>query len=175
MMITNTATQARRAERQRDEADEAPASGALRCGDRIVLVCGDVVPADCRLLECHNLRIQEAGLTGDSEPADKRPDVSLSEGPPLRDSCAMAFMGTRVVAGHGLAEVVATGAQTRWAQIAALSQVVQRRPPPRRYREVEQLMTILLLALVGLLLLLGLVHILQTLVVAGLPAGLRAG
>lgn len=167
MMITDTANQTRRAEMQRDEPDKASASGTLRCGDRIVLRCGDVVTADCRLLECHNLRIQEAELTGDSEPADKYPDVSLSEGLPLRDSCGMAFMGTRVVAGHGLAEVVATGAQTRWAQIVALSQVVQHRPPARRYREVEQVMTILLL--------LGLVHILQTLVIAGSPTALCTG
>lgn len=155
--------------------DRLPTTRPLRCGDRIVLVSGDVVPADCRLLECRSLRIHEAALTGASEPADKRPGPSGADGLSPCDPCAMAFMGTRVVGGEGLAEVVATGAKTRWAQIAALSQVVQRKPPPRRYGEVEQIMTILLLALVGLLLLLGLLHILQTLVAAGLSAGLRAG
>jgi Ca2+-transporting ATPase len=155
--------------------DKLPPTRPLRCGDRIVLASGDVVPADCRLLECRNLRIQEAALTGGSEPADKRPDPSGADGYSPCDPCAMAFMGTRVVGGEGLAEVVATGAQTRWAQIATLSQVVQRKPPPRRYREVEQAMTTLLLALVGLLLLLGLLHILRTLAAAGLPAALGAG
>ncbi|HEX6292061.1 MAG TPA: hypothetical protein VFZ66_22935 [Herpetosiphonaceae bacterium] len=101
----------------------------LAPGDIIVLQDGDWVPADCRLIECVNLRIQEAALTGESEPVDKVASTVDEAGTPVCEDRCMAFMGTVVVAGHGRAIVTATGAHTAWGRLAALSHAL---PPGRR-------------------------------------------
>lgn len=74
-------------------------------GDIVLLQAGDAVPADCRLIECARMRIQEAALTGESEPVDKSPSPLDESGVPVCDQHSMAFMGTVVVAGHGLGVV----------------------------------------------------------------------
>ncbi|WP_104992345.1 cation-translocating P-type ATPase [Deinococcus sp. NW-56] len=93
-------------------------------GDVIALEAGNVVPADVRLIECANLRVQEAALTGESEPVDKdvapltRPDA------PLGDRRNLAFLGTTVSSGRGTAVVVETGMRTQLGRIATLIQDV---------------------------------------------------
>ena len=77
-------------------------------GDALVLEAGDIVPADARLHLAHALRINEAPLTGERAPVQKRvapaaADAHLAE----RTDCV--FMGTSVSAGTGGAEVTATG------------------------------------------------------------------
>jgi Ca2+-transporting ATPase len=171
-MKIDTALQPGHVKVRLDGAVETVAVRALKRGDLVVIARGDKVPADCRLVECHNLRLQEADLTGESEPVDKIPDRSGAVGRGACDPCSMAFMGTRVVAGDGVAEVVATGEQTRWAHLAALTQVVQRKPQPNQYADVEQIMLMLLLALIGALLVLGLLHIAQSTTVAAIVIGL---
>lgn len=84
-------------------------------GDAILVAEGERVPADARLLECNALALDESLLTGESVPVHKRADA-----PGLADPGeALVHAGTLVVAGHGLAEVVATGAATRVGQIGA--------------------------------------------------------
>ena len=91
-------------------------------GDMIQLEAGNVLPADVRLLEAVNLRIQEAALTGESEPVEKQTAALSGEGLPLGDRLNMGYMGTIVTQGRGLALVIATGMQTELGKIADLIQ-----------------------------------------------------
>jgi Ca2+-transporting ATPase len=95
-----------------------PAAEVIR-GDLLLLEAGDLVAADARLLETAALRTNEAPLTGESEPVDKRPG-SCPAATPLADRFNMAFLGTSVVAGSGRALVVATGMSTEVGRIAQL-------------------------------------------------------
>jgi P-type Ca2+ transporter type 2C len=91
-------------------------------GDILQLEAGNVLPADVRLLEAVNLRIQEAALTGESEPVEKQIAALSGEDLPLGDRRNMAYMGTIVTQGRGLALTVATGMQTELGRIADLIQ-----------------------------------------------------
>ncbi|MFZ5880480.1 MAG: cation-translocating P-type ATPase [Chloroflexota bacterium] len=91
-------------------------------GDILQLEAGNVLPADLRLLEAVNLRIQEAALTGESEPVEKQSARLSGQDLPLGDRRNMGYMGTIVTQGRGLALVVATGMQTELGRIANLIQ-----------------------------------------------------
>jgi P-type Ca2+ transporter type 2C len=91
-------------------------------GDILQLEAGNVLPADVRLLEAVNLRIQEAALTGESEPVEKQTAPLAGGDLPLGDRRNMGYMGTVVTQGRGLALVVATGMQTELGRIADLIQ-----------------------------------------------------
>jgi Ca2+-transporting ATPase len=103
-------------------AGSIPASRIVP-GDLVMLAEGDLVTADLRLLEVHALRVNEAALTGESEPADKTagplPDIGPGE---LADQRNMAFTGTAVTAGRAAGVVVATGMATALGRVAALVQ-----------------------------------------------------
>jgi magnesium-transporting ATPase (P-type) len=88
-------------------------------GDIVLLESGDKIPADLRLAEVKNLRTEEAALTGESVPADKRVDaVALNS--TVGDRDCMAFSGTMVVSGRATGVVVATGGATELGRINAL-------------------------------------------------------
>ena len=93
----------------------------LVVGDIIVLEAGDAVPADARIIECASMKIEEAALTGESVPVDKKVDA-LTPGDngdvALGDRKNMVFMGSTVVYGRGKAVVVATGMDTEMGKIA---------------------------------------------------------
>jgi len=85
-------------------------------GDIVFLEAGNYVPADMRLLEAVNLRIEEASLTGESLPVDKNAALVLNQNIPLGDRRNTAFMGTLVSYGRGRGVVVSTGMPLRnWA------------------------------------------------------------
>jgi len=107
-------------------------------GDIILLETGNVVPADLRLIEAVNLRIQEATLTGDSEPVEKTTQVLLGNGLPLGDRRKLAYMGTVVTQGRVRALVVATGMQTELGKIANLIQQASKEHTPLQ-RRLDQL------------------------------------
>ena len=71
-------------------------------GDIVFLEAGNYVPADVRLLETANLRIEEAALTGESVAVTKDPDLVLEEDTPLGDRKTMAYTGTVVSYGRGV-------------------------------------------------------------------------
>ncbi len=88
-------------------------------GDIVLLASGDKVPADLRLIEVRNLRIEEAALTGESEPVEKS-SAHVPEDAPIGDRIGMAYSGTLVVFGQGRGVVVATGDATEIGRIGCM-------------------------------------------------------
>ena len=91
-------------------------------GDLILLEAGDRIPADARLIYTTNFQTQEASLTGESTPVQKRAGVITGTDVPLADQTNMAFMGTVAVSGKARALVVATALRTELGRIAAMLQ-----------------------------------------------------
>lgn len=87
-------------------------------GDVVVLRAGGVVPADCRLLDCDELLVDESALTGESFPVEKRPDAVVTERCELGERLNAAFLGTHVVSGSGRAIAVRTGARTQFGAVS---------------------------------------------------------
>lgn len=81
-------------------------------GDILILQEGERIPADARVILSQNLKIDEASLTGESEPIHKNVDILEQEDLPTADQKNMVFKGTNVVAGNGKAIAVATGLST---------------------------------------------------------------
>jgi P-type Ca2+ transporter type 2C len=88
-------------------------------GDVIGLQAGDIVPADARVLEAYEFEVEEAALTGEAFPVDKRPDA-VGPATDLADRASMVYMGSAVTNGRALAVVVATGMETAIGRIAGL-------------------------------------------------------
>jgi len=105
-------------------------------GDVVQLASGDRLPADVRLLDAHNLRVDEAALTGESVPVDKHTQAVAADAP-LGDRLGMGFAGTLVTQGQARAVVVATGAHTEMGRIGhMLSEVEEATTPLLRKMEV---------------------------------------
>ena len=107
-------------------------------GDIVFLEAGNYVPADLRLVESVNLKIDEASLTGESVPVEKVADAKLSEDVSLGDRVNSAFMGTTVTYGRGAGIVVGTGMQTQIGLIAEMIQSYEDEPTPLQ-RRLDQL------------------------------------
>jgi len=117
----------------RDGKQISVPSEDLVVGDIIVLEAGDSVPADARIIECASMKIEEAALTGESVPVDKKTEA-LSAGAngdvTLGDRKNMVFMGSTVVYGRGRAVVTSTGMETEMGKIAsALAQAEEGKTP----------------------------------------------
>ena len=96
-----------------------PAS-ELVVGDIVLLSDGDMVPADMRLIDTANLKVQEASLTGESVPSEKDADRILPEESVLGDRCNMAYSSSLVTYGRATGVVVATGMNAEIGKIAGM-------------------------------------------------------
>ena len=92
----------------------------LVVGDVVLLGDGDMVPADLRLIDSANLKVQEASLTGESVPAEKEAEDLLPEDCPLGDRSNMAYSSAIVTYGRGVGVVAAAGMDTQVGQIAGM-------------------------------------------------------
>ena len=102
-------------------------------GDVIVLYTGDKIPADARLIEAVNLKVDEAALTGESAPVGKS-TKELPEDTELNDRQNMVFTGTIVAYGRAKAVVTTTGMSTEFGKIAEMVQTTRQEQTPLETR-----------------------------------------
>ncbi len=103
-------------------------------GDIVLLKAGNKVPADCRIIFCKHLEINEALLTGESAPVHKISESLADADMPLGDRKNMAYMGAIIVSGEGTGVVVETGSNTEIGKIALLTQKTDDDPTPLQVR-----------------------------------------
>ena len=163
-------------------------------GDIVILEAGDAISADCRILESHSMKIEEAAITGESVPVSKIIDIlELKEEQKdisLGDRKNMLYSGSTVAYGRGKAVVVETGMKTEIGKIAdALNQALDEQTPlQRKMAELSKVLTKIVLAISIFVFIFGIVRqgvftgkvILDTflvaiaLAVAAIPEGLPA-
>jgi len=119
--------------RRNGEVREVPGPNLVP-GDIVLLETGGRVPADMRLLEASNLRVDESPLTGESVPVDKIESPLGEDNLPTADQRNMAFMGTAVTYGRGSGVVVETGMRSQLGLIAHMLQSVEREQTPLQRR-----------------------------------------
>ena len=126
-------------------------------GDIVFLRDGDMVPADLRLVDAANLKVQEASLTGESVPSEKDADVLLAADCPLGDRCNMLYASSIVTYGRATGVVVATGMDTQVGNIADLldNQDELDTPIKRKLNAVGKTLTVIGLIVCVLIFLLG--------------------
>jgi Ca2+-transporting ATPase len=166
------------------KTQEIPAA-QLVPGDVVILETGDIIPADLRLVESSNLKIEEASLTGESVPSEKKASMELADVTPLGDRRNMAYMSTIVTYGRGKGVVVETGGSTEIGKIATMIQSIDEESTPLQ-KKLNQLgkilgITVILVCIavfgIGLIQgrdLLEMFMIAISLAVAAIPEGLPA-
>src|SRR5581483_3232435 len=144
----------------RDGSTHEISSAELVPGDVVLLEAGNAVPADVRLIEAIQLKIEEAALTGESQPTEKHNEVLDDRELPLADRQNMAYKGTLVVASRGRALVVATGMHTELGRIAQLLSESEemRTPLQKRLAHFGKVLSLSVLAICGVLFLVGLLR-----------------
>lgn len=152
-------------------------------GDVVILEAGDYVPADLRIFESVNLKIDEAALTGESVPVEKDAKAILEPGADIGDMVNSAFMSTVVTYGRGKGIVTSTGMHTQMGNIAQMltSTEDEATPLQKKLDSLGKLLGIICLAIVALIFVMGLMRgedlfeIFMTsvsLAVAAIPEGL---
>jgi len=113
----------------RQGTHETVPTTALVPGDIVVIRAGDRIPADLRVIEAHNLRVEEAILTGESTVVEKNTDA-LSGELPLGDRYNLLYSGTTVSSGGGKGLVVATGGETELGHINQMMSDIEKHRTP---------------------------------------------
>lgn len=155
-------------------------------GDIIVIDAGRYIPADLRLIETANLKIEESAFTGESVPSEKNSHVIVEDKDvPIGDQHNMAFMSTLVTYGRGVGIVVNTGMNTQIGKIAKMLDEEDDNTTPLQ-KKLAQLGKTLGFAAVGISILMFIVSMFQgrdflemfmtsiSLAVAAIPEGLPA-
>ena len=154
-------------------------------GDIIVLEAGNYVPADCRLLESHNLKIEESSLTGETEGVLKDADLIAKKDVALGDMKNLAFMTSIVVNGSGKAVVTEIGMNTKVGKIANM--IIEDKEPEtpiqKKLAQVGKILGLVCLAICVLIFIIGMIKKIDPiemfmtsvgLAVAAIPEGLPA-
>jgi P-type Ca2+ transporter type 2C len=123
---------------------------ALVPGDIVQIEAGQLIPADGRVIESVNLKVQESAFTGESEPVEKMSDAIAAENLGLSDRRNMAYLGTTAIYGKGRVVITETGMNTQLGQIANLVQTSNPELTPLQKR-LEQLGRKLVLAAILLI------------------------
>ncbi|MEZ2583111.1 cation-transporting P-type ATPase [Kluyvera intermedia] len=113
----------------RQGSHETVPTTALVPGDIVVVRAGDRIPADLRVIEAHNLRVEEAILTGESTVVEKNTEA-LSGELPLGDRYNLLYSGTTVSSGGGKGVVVATGGDTELGHINQMMSDIEKHRTP---------------------------------------------
>jgi Ca2+-transporting ATPase len=126
-------------------------------GDIVTVEAGSIIPADLRLVQSMNLKVEEASLTGESVPVNKYADQKIGAGASIGDRHNMAFMGTVVTYGRGAGVIVSTGMQTEIGKIAEMIQSVEEEDTPlqRKLDQVGKTLGIASLAVCALVFIIG--------------------
>jgi len=159
-------------------------SSALVPGDLVQLEAGDYVPADLRLVEVVNLKIDESALTGESVSVEKKL-VELEEGAAIGDRINSGYMSTIVTYGRGVGIVTATGMATEIGKIATMLNETKESKTPlqEKLNAFGKILGIICLAVSGMIVVLGMMRgepVLEvfmtaiSLAVAAIPEGLPA-
>lgn len=155
-------------------------------GDIVILEAGNYVPADMRLISAVNLKIEEASLTGETEPVLKDAEkIITNKKIPLGDMCNMAFGSTIVVNGHAEGIVVSTGMSTEVGKIAdmIITNESPTTPIQKKLEEVGKVLGIACLAICAVIFVIGIIKNIPItemfmtsvgLAVAAIPEGLPA-
>jgi len=154
-------------------------------GDVVLLETGDYIPADMRLIETINLKVEEAALTGESVPVEKQDDVTFKDEVGLGDQINLGFMSTIVTYGRGKGLVVGTGMNTIIGKIAEMIQSVEEEDTPlqRKLAEFGKYLGIACLVICAIVFVMGILrgeHLIEmfmtavSLAVAAIPEGLPA-
>ncbi len=154
-------------------------------GDIIIFEAGNYVPADCRLIESFNLKIEESSLTGETEPVEKITNKLKQSNVPIGDMKNMAFMATVVVNGHAKAVVTETGMNTKVGKIAnmIIEDEAPETPIQRKLTQVGKVLGTTCLVICGVIFIIGLLKNIEPvemfmtsvgLAVAAIPEGLPA-
>lgn len=157
----------------------------LVIGDIVELKAGDFVPADLRLFEVNQLKVDESALTGESVPVEKTIDVETTDHINIADLTNCAFMGTAVTSGNGRGLVVATGMNTEIGKIAKLINQVEyiQTPIQKNLERLGKLLLIIISIICGFIFLVGVIQgqnyfelfiTVVSLAVAAIPEGLPA-
>jgi len=169
----------------RDGAIKEVLTRELVPGDIVILETGAVIPADLRLNEAINLKIQESSLTGESVPVDKITDALQGEDIALGDRINMAFSTGMVTYGRGRGIVVSTGMKTEVGKIANMLQETSdtETPMSRRLEQLGKVLGIAALIICAVIFIVGVLYgnsVLSmfmtavSLAVAAIPEGLPA-
>ncbi len=154
-------------------------------GDLIILETGQTIPADCRLLESFNLKVEESSLTGEVEPVIKESEILLTDKTALGDMKNIGFMSTTVVNGHGKAVVTTIGMNTSVGKIANMinDETSPETPIQKKLGEVGKILGIACLIICFLIFIMGIIKKIEPiemfmtsvgLAVAAIPEGLPA-
>ncbi|MEO0281731.1 MAG: cation-transporting P-type ATPase [candidate division WOR-3 bacterium] len=127
-------------------------------GDVIILLTGDKVPADCRIIESHYLEVDESLITGESMPVKKNVDIIKNE-VGVSDRLNMIYSGSTVTHGRCIAIVTETGSKTEIGKIAKIVSQEEEKTPLSR--EIENLGKNLVRFVLGVCLLIFVVIIFQ--------------
>ena len=154
-------------------------------GDIVILEAGNYVPADSRIIEAHNLKIEESSLTGETEAVTKDAEMICKKDVPLGDRLNMAYMSTIIVNGHGTAIVTDIGMNTKVGQIANM--IIENESPEtpiqKKLGQVGKTLGIVCLVICFAIFLIGLIKNIEPmemfmtavgLAVAAIPEGLPA-
>ena len=154
-------------------------------GDIVILEAGNYVPADSRIIEAHNLKIEESSLTGETEAVTKNAEIICKKDVPLGDRLNMAYMSTIIVNGHGMAIVTEIGMNTKVGQIAnmIIENEAPETPIQKKLGQVGKTLGIVCLVICFVIFLIGIVKNIEPmemfmtavgLAVAAIPEGLPA-